>query len=183
PGPPASRALHHPADTGEVARARRRFQFDELFLLQVAVLQRRRAAQSIEGRALATPPALLRAFAAALPFALTDAQERVLAEICADLARPTPMTRLLQGEVGAGKTVVAAAAMLVALAAGAQAALMAPTEILAEQHYRTVGDLYRRAAAPLRAVLGREPRVVCLTGRRPARERRVLRDAISAGEV
>jgi ATP-dependent DNA helicase RecG len=183
PRPTALRAMHHPADAEEAARARRRFQFDELFLLQVAVLQRRRAAQSIKGRALGKPTALLRAFAAALPFALTDAQERVLAEICEDLGRPAPMTRLLQGEVGSGKTVVAAAAMLVGLAARAQAALMAPTEILAEQHYRTVSDLYHRAAAPIQAALGREPRVVSLTGRRPARERRELREAIAAGEV
>ena len=183
PRPEALRAMHYPRDAEEAAAARARFAFDELFTLQVAVLQRRRAARAVQGRALPTPHALLDAFARALPFALTEAQRRVIAEVCADLAEPRPMTRLLQGEVGSGKTVVAAAAMLVALAAGAQAALMAPTEILAEQHYRTVSALYERAADALSAALGRPPVVALLTGRLPARARRALREQVAAGEV
>ncbi len=183
PRPTALRAMHYPRDAAEAEAARGRFAFDELFTLQVAVLQRRREAQAVEGRALPTPRALLDSFAQALPFALTAAQERVIAEICADLAQSRPMTRLLQGEVGSGKTVVAAAAMLVALAAGAQAVLMAPTEILAEQHFRTVSALYERAAPALTPALGRPPVVALLTGRLPARTRRALREQVAAGEV
>jgi ATP-dependent DNA helicase RecG len=179
----ALRAVHHPADMQQAAEGRRRFAFDELLLLQLAVLQRRHALRQARARPLIAPPELLRAFIAALPFALTPAQERVLQEICADLAQPYPMTRLLQGEVGSGKTVVAAAAMLVAVAAGGQAALMAPTEILAEQHYRTISTLYDRAAAALTDTLGRPPRVALLTGRLTPRERRDLRERVAAGEV
>jgi ATP-dependent DNA helicase RecG len=183
PRPTALRAMHYPRDPAEAQAARGRFAFDELFVLQVAVLQRRREAEAIEARPLPTPRALLDGFVASLPFALTDAQQRVIAETCADLARPRPMTRLLQGEVGSGKTVVAAAAMLVALAAQAQAVLMAPTEILAEQHYRTVSALYEGAGPALGAALGRAPVVALLTGRLPARARRALREQIAAGEV
>lgn len=183
PRPVALRAMHYPRDAAEAALARRRLAFDELLTLQLAVLQRRRAVHALEGRALPIPTALLRAFAEALPFRLTEAQERVLAEVCDDLARPRPMTRLLQGEVGCGKTVVAAAAMLVPIAAGAQAALMAPTEILAEQHFRTVSGLYERAAPALAAVLGRAPRVALLTGRLPTRTRRTLRERVAAGAI
>ena len=179
----ALRMVHFPATREEAARARQRFAFDELLLLQLAIGLRRRAAEQVEGRALATPVALLDGFRRALPFALTAAQERVLAEVCHDLARPRPMTRLLQGEVGSGKTVIAAAAMLVAVAAGAQAVLMAPTEILAEQHARTVRTLYERAAEVLTAHLGRVPRVVLLTGRLSAGERRQVRLAAASGHV
>ncbi|HLI25866.1 MAG TPA: ATP-dependent DNA helicase RecG [Chloroflexota bacterium] len=179
----ALRAIHFPTTREEAARARQRFAFDELLLMQLAIGLRRRAAEQVAGRALPTPVALLDAFRAALPFRLTAAQERVLAEIGHDLARSRPMTRLLQGEVGSGKTVIAAAAMLVAVAAGAQAALMAPTEILAEQHARTVRTLYERAADVLRAHLGRVPRVVLLTGRLSASERRQVRTAAATGHV
>ncbi|HEY7067191.1 MAG TPA: ATP-dependent DNA helicase RecG [Chloroflexota bacterium] len=183
PRPIALRAMHYPRDAAEAEDARRRFAFDELLVLQVVVLQRRREAEHVQGRPLPTPRALLDAFAGALPFALTEAQQRVIGEVCTDLAQPRPMTRLLQGEVGSGKTVVAAAAMLVALAAGAQAVLMAPTEILAEQHYRTVSALYERAAPALTAALGRPPVVALLTGRLPARTRRALREQIAAGAI
>jgi ATP-dependent DNA helicase RecG len=183
PLPAALRAMHYPAGPAELTRARERLAFDELFILQLAVLQRREAARSARGRALVTPVELLAAFRSALPFRLTDAQVRVLDEINADLAAPHPMTRLLQGEVGSGKTVVAAAALLVALAAGGQGVLMAPTEVLAEQHYRTVAALYERAAPSLARWLPRPPRVSLLTGRLAARERRAARVAAASGEV
>ncbi len=179
----ALRAMHHPPDLAAAEAARRRFAFEELFVLQIAVLQRRQASRAAVGRALPIPREVLAGFVGALPFALTAAQRRVLDEIYADLGQPRPMVRLLQGEVGSGKTVVAAAAMLVGVAAGGQAALMAPTEILAEQHYRTVSAAYERAAASLQQTLGRAPTVALLTGRLGARERRAVRERVAAGEV
>src|SRR5439155_8834260 len=114
----AVRTLHHPSSQAAAEQARRRLAFEELVVLQIAVLQRRLAVRAVVGRPLPTPRGVLDGFVEALPFALTAAQERVLDEICADLAQSRPMVRLLQGEVGSGKTVVAAAAILVALAAG-----------------------------------------------------------------
>jgi ATP-dependent DNA helicase RecG len=176
-------ALHYPRDTGEAGAARRRFAFDELLVLQLAVMQRRRSHAEVVGRALPSAPEVLAAFVQTLPFSLTAAQNRVLEEVCADLGQQRVMTRLLQGEVGSGKTVVAAAAMLVAVADQRQAVLMAPTEILAEQHERTLGDLYDRAAVALQPLLGRAVRLALLTGRMSAGERRELLARIRAREV
>ncbi len=139
-------AIHRPRDHADVARARKRLRFDEAFLLQAVLLQRRMAAASWP----ATPrPAisggLLADFDGRLPFELTEGQRDVGEEIAADLALPHPMHRLLQGEVGAGKTVVALRAMLQVVDAGGQAVLLAPTEVLAQQHHRSIsamlGDL------------------------------------------
>ncbi|MEV8633484.1 ATP-dependent DNA helicase RecG [Streptosporangium sp. NPDC051023] len=139
-------AVHRPRDHADVSRARRRLKFDEAFLLQAVLLQRRMAAASWP----ATPrPAcgdgLLADFDARLPFQLTEGQRTVGEEIAADLAVAHPMHRLLQGEVGAGKTVVALRAMLQVVDAGGQAVLLAPTEVLAQQHHRSIsamlGDL------------------------------------------
>ncbi|MEU3165332.1 ATP-dependent DNA helicase RecG [Streptosporangium sp. NPDC006930] len=139
-------AIHRPRDHADVARARKRLRFDEAFLLQAVLLQRRMAAASWP----ATPrPAisggLLADFDGRLPFELTEGQRDVGEEIAADLALPHPMHRLLQGEVGAGKTIVALRAMLQVVDAGGQAVLLAPTEVLAQQHHRSIsamlGDL------------------------------------------
>jgi len=122
--------------------ARNRLALDELLLIQLGMLQRKRQWRD-EGEGLAIPAddAVLTSFRELLPFTLTGAQDRALAAILADMARPVPMSRLLQGDVGSGKTVVAAAALLVAARAGYQGAIMAPTEILAEQHARTLGKM------------------------------------------
>jgi ATP-dependent DNA helicase RecG len=149
----------------------RRLAFDELFMLQAGVALLRRQKSAERGRAMSPPGDLLARLRAALPFSLTRAQERVTREILADMARPHPMNRLVQGDVGSGKTVVALAAMLTAVEAGAQAALMAPTEILAEQHYINIHALVETLG--LRAVL--------LTGSTPARERPYL--ALASGEA
>ena len=117
----------------------RRLAFAELFALGAVVARRRRALRADHARPLAPAPGLADELARALPFALTGAQTRAIAELGGDLARPTPMNRLLQGDVGAGKTAVAFAAALHAIRAGAQVAIMAPTEILAEQHHATFG--------------------------------------------
>ena len=129
---------HYPQDAAARDRARRRLAFDELFLTQIALLSRkRRWQQRSSGVPIATDQGVLEGFLGSLPFALTGAQRRTLDEVLADMASPVPMARLLQGEVGSGKTVVALAAMLMAVAQGHQTAMMAPTEILAEQHFLT----------------------------------------------
>jgi ATP-dependent DNA helicase RecG len=130
---------HFPTDLEQKERAQRRLAFDELLLIQLGLLMRKAQwQQPEEASALPADPETFERFKAALPFALTDAQSRVIAEISADLSSPAPMSRLLQGDVGSGKTVVAAAALLQTVRAGKQGVLMAPTEILAEQHFHTL---------------------------------------------
>ncbi len=141
----ALRGVHVPVDTRQWQQARDRFRFEEAFVLQAALAQRR--AQAAEQEATARPPrapgdpGLLAEFDARLPFTLTAGQESVGEDIARELARPQPMQRLLQGEVGSGKTVVALRAMLQVVDAGGQAALLAPTEVLAAQHARTLRQL------------------------------------------
>ena len=138
--------IHRPAEEGEAYKARHRFRYQEALVLQTALARRRSIAA--QEAATARPPrtgGLLDRFDAALPFTLTHGQSDVGRELAADLARPHPMNRLLQGEVGSGKTLVALRAMLQVIDAGGQAALLAPTEVLAAQHYesitRTLGPL------------------------------------------
>ncbi len=123
------------AETGKTAR--RRFALEAFFTLQLNVVWQRNRYRSHQGRVLGKKTTLLKAFYSSLPFDLTNAQKRSIKEIIADMREPRPMNRLLQGDVGAGKTFVAMAAMLLAIDSGADAALMAPTQILAEQHYLT----------------------------------------------
>src|SRR2546425_8322354 len=170
----ALRAIHFPTSLQEAEAAHRRLAFDELLILQLGVLMRRQALQTIDkGVRYAGDGDLLHRFIGALPYAPTRAQRRVLDEIAADLRRPAPMNRLLHGDVGSGKTVVAAAALWLCVGGGCQGALMAPTEILAEQHYLT----FRRLLAPLGV------RLALVTGsrRRPDRDR--IREALAAGEI
>jgi ATP-dependent DNA helicase RecG len=127
--------IHFPSNEEQRAAAHRHLVFSEFFAMQLLIGSRRSAATTRPGQAHAAPGALLEQFLKRLPFDLTRAQERVLAELRRDLASPQPMNRLLQGDVGSGKTVVAIAAMLLAVESGSQAAFMAPTQILAEQHY------------------------------------------------
>jgi len=155
--PQALRQIHFPDSHESLHAARRRLAFDELLLLQLGMLGQRRDWQAFPGYALPAYPELLTAFIAGLPYELTEAQKRVVQEISADMSRPVPMNRLLQGDVGAGKTVVAAAAMTLAVAAGRQAALMAPTEILAEQHYQGLSDLLGPLGVSLRLLTGSVP--------------------------
>ncbi|QLL23460.1 ATP-dependent DNA helicase RecG [Actinobacteria bacterium IMCC25003] len=134
--------LHNPADLDSAEKARQRLTFDEAFMLQLLLLTRRRELKNLD--AVARPAitgGLLDAFDASLPFQLTAGQRFVAEEIAHDLAQPHPMHRLLQGEVGSGKTVVALRAMLSVIDNGGQAALLAPTEVLAAQHLRTMQKL------------------------------------------
>ncbi|MGD9932211.1 MAG: ATP-dependent DNA helicase RecG [Dehalococcoidia bacterium] len=184
----AIRALHQPGSHAEAEDARRRLAIGEFLAIQVAVLLRRARWQ--EGR---TAPVLslgdrLGPFCDSLPFPLTGAQERSLDEILGDVDRPEPMLRLLQGDVGSGKTVIALAAMLAAVRSGFQAVLMAPTEILAEQHYRSLSALLGGdAVSPLDGVtapawLGRPLRTVLLTGSLTAAQKQQVRgDAAHGG--
>jgi ATP-dependent DNA helicase RecG len=137
----ALRAGHFPKTEADYASARRRLVYDEFLLLQLGLAIRRQRQGRQPGLAMNPPGALARRLLASLPFALTPAQERVWREIRLDMAEPYPMNRLLQGDVGSGKTVVAALGVLTAVESGYQAALMAPTEILAEQHLMTLGQL------------------------------------------
>jgi ATP-dependent DNA helicase RecG len=138
----ALESLHRPSSLSEVEPARRRLAFEELFFLQLLHARARaKLRRETTGTAFRGDPALTGPFMESLPFTLTGAQQRVWGEIEADMERESPMNRLLQGDVGSGKTVVAAAAMLKAAEAGYQAALMAPTELLAEQHVRTLEKL------------------------------------------
>ncbi len=136
---------HYPDDESSKDQARIRLAFDELFLLQLGVLSKRREWQNQPGKPLHTDNSTLGSFIASLPFDLTPAQHRVLKEITGDLELARPMSRLLQGEVGSGKTVVATAALLVAVGSDYQGTIMAPTEILAEQHFATIRNLLSRA--------------------------------------
>ena len=164
---------HFPDDWSDLERARQRLAFDELFLIQIGVLRQRQAWRSQPGRACKFDPTTVHRFIGSLPYPLTQAQKRALDQIMADLQAGVPMNRLLQGDVGSGKTVVAAAAMVATVAAGAQAALMAPTEILAEQHYKTLSKLLGNLANP--------PVVQLLTGSTPDKDQVYAR--LASGEV
>jgi ATP-dependent DNA helicase RecG len=171
---PLDRALrdaHFPPSDEALQRAVRRLKFDDFLFLELAVLRSRDGA--FAGRAFRVSDADVQGFRESLPFALTGAQERALAEILRDMREPRQMARLLQGDVGSGKTAVAAAAVHVAVRNGAQAALMAPTEILARQHYLNL----RSYLFPLGV------RSELLTGAMGARERREARARLASGEA
>jgi ATP-dependent DNA helicase RecG len=184
----AMRNIHLPETMAMAQAARKRLAFDELLRLQMIMLLRKRAIErDAQGIAHVTDGSLVGPFTASLPFPLTGAQQRAIAEITADMAGPLPMHRLLQGDVGAGKTLVAVVAMLTAVQGGHQAALMAPTEVLAEQHYAGIRVLIERAAleiTDLSTLLGSRPVTVkLLTNRTTAAERRELAAGLTAGTV
>jgi len=144
--PQAISQAHYPEDETAKDKARTRLAFDELFLLQLGVLSKKRDWQESQpGSPFTSQVSVLDTFLKSLPFELTQAQQKVLKELLADLQKPRPMSRLLQGEVGSGKTVVATAALLMAAANGYQGAFMAPTEILAEQHFTNICQFLSRA--------------------------------------
>jgi ATP-dependent DNA helicase RecG len=167
-------AVHRPETLRAAELGRRRLAFDELLFLQLlhASARRHNAAQT-KGVSFMRTDELIAPLYRALPFELTTAQQRAIAEIFADMTSPRRMNRMLQGDVGSGKTVVALFAMLLAVESGYQAALMAPTEILAEQHARTL----RRMLETI------ELDVLLLTGRLPAAAKRAAHDAIASGEA
>jgi ATP-dependent DNA helicase RecG len=167
-------AIHFPQNAEEGRQARRRIMFEELFLFQLKIQALRRIArQQTEGTAQAIPLEEVRRFVKSLPFPLTDAQKRVVKEILADMRAPHAMNRLLQGDVGSGKTVVAAIALFATVKAGFQGALMVPTEILAEQHLQSLQGLL--------APHGIE--VALLSGSLTAKRRREIISALQMGLI
>ncbi len=169
----ALRDAHFPENENALATAHRRLAFDDFLFLQLGLAILRSRTTRARGVALNPPGDLVSRLRAALPYRLTSAQERVWSEIRRDMAAPFPMHRLLQGDVGSGKTVVAALAVLTAIEAGYQAAVMAPTEILAEQHFMTFLQLLE----PLGVT------VALLTSASRPRERKARRAALAAGEI
>ncbi|MDB9308669.1 ATP-dependent DNA helicase RecG [Aphanizomenon sp. CS-733/32] len=166
--------IHFPKDSDSLKIARRRLVFDEFFYLQLGLLQRQKKAQEIQTSAILTPTGkLLEQFDKILPFQLTGAQQRVVNEILTDLQKPVAMNRLVQGDVGSGKTVVAVIAILAAIQSGYQAALMAPTEVLAEQHYRKLVSWFNLLHLP----------VELLTGSTKVAKRREIYSQLETGEL
>jgi ATP-dependent DNA helicase RecG len=166
--------IHFPQDSELLASARRRLVFDEFFYLQLGFLQRRHAQKRQETSAVLAPTGeLIDQFNQLLPFELTNAQKQVISDILKDLQSSTPMNRLVQGDVGSGKTVVGVVAILAAIQSGYQAALMAPTEVLAEQHYRKLVSWFNLLHLP----------VELLTGSTTTKKRRQIHAQLETGEL
>ncbi|RKG90862.1 ATP-dependent DNA helicase RecG [Corallococcus sp. CA049B] len=178
--PDALRFIHFPPDDADLealdahqSPAHRRLAFDELFFLQLGMALKRQGVKAEEGIAFNVSPERLDTARAALPFQLTGAQARVVGDLARDMARPEPMNRLVQGDVGSGKTAVALVAGMVALQDGYQVAVMAPTEILAEQHERT----FRRILEPLGY------RVGLISAAGTAKHKREVRESVAKGDL
>ncbi len=166
--------IHFPEDSDTKGAARRRLIFDEFFYLQLGFLQRRSSLRQIHTQAIIKPTGvLIDRFKEILPFQLTNAQQRVIGEILHDIQQPAPMNRLVQGDVGSGKTVVAVMAILAAIQSGYQTALMAPTEVLAEQHYRKLVGWFNLLHIP----------VELLTGSSKIAKRRQIYSQLETGEL
>ncbi|WP_330460031.1 ATP-dependent DNA helicase RecG [Streptomyces sp. NBC_00820] len=183
--PEALLKIHRPHTKADIADARARLKWDEAFVLQVALARRRYADSQLPAVARRPKPdGLLTAFDDRLPFTLTDGQQKVSKEIFDDLATEHPMHRLLQGEVGSGKTMVALRAMLATVDAGGQAAMLAPTEVLAQQHHRSITEMMGELAEG--GMLGgseHATKVVLLTGSMGAAARRKAMLDIATGEA
>ena len=174
----AIRQRHFPDGLDHCQHARRRLVFDDLLMMQLALLSARREWQSLPGPTLEISEEYVDAFLdAAFPYELTGDQRRSVAEIRADMTKPLPMNRLLQGDVGSGKTAVAIAALAMTLSNGMQAAIMAPTGILVEQHYRSVSETF--------AALDSEekPRIALLTGALTPAQREDMYTALATGDI
>ena len=178
-------SIHAPATVEQVARARERLAFEELLILQIQLMGERKRLQSLagenegegekEGISIVSTH-LCDQLRKELSFSLTRSQDQALEEILTDMAGPVPMLRLLQGDVGCGKTVVAALALLAAVGAGHQGALMAPTEVLANQHYKTLSDLLREMGPDA-------PKCEIITGNTKQKELKLIYEKIESGEI
>jgi ATP-dependent DNA helicase RecG len=173
----ALQQIHFPDDWDMLHKAQQRLAFDEMFYLQLGVLRQKQTWAELASEPLAVDDAWVKRFQTGLPYELTASQKAALEEVRADLAAPRPMNRLLQGDVGSGKTVIAAFAVGIAAANGVQSAMMAPTGILAEQHYRTLLDLLPGSAGvPQEAIR-------LLIGATPEAEKRSIRDGLASGAI
>lgn len=184
----AFHGIHLPESMEEVAAARKRLVFDELLRVQLELVRRKREIESSQlGIAHQLTGELVSTFHSTLPYALTGAQSRVIEEIFTDLQKPAPMHRLLQGDVGAGKTVVAVSAMLAAVESGHQGAMMAPTEVLAEQHFASIRALCAAMtisdASTSTLFNERHLRIELLTSRTTAAQRRRILSDLEAGSI
>ena len=175
----ALRQIHSPETSERLDNARKRIIFDDFFYLQLGVQRRRQEIQHFNAAAMTVDDNLLANYLTVLPFALTGAQQRTLDEVRQDMGRQVPMSRLIQGDVGSGKTVVAAGAMLIAAANGYQSALLAPTQILAEQHFRGLRNLLEG----VELAGGNRPAVTLLTGRITGQKREAALAGIADGSV
>jgi ATP-dependent DNA helicase RecG len=173
----ALRQVHFPDSWEDLRRAQGRLAFDEMFMLQLGVLRQKADWESLSSLPLAVDDAWIEGFLAALPFELTRAQKKAMQDLRGDMAAPRPMNRLLQGDVGSGKTVIAAAGMGIAAANGKQSALLAPTSILAEQHLDTLLEVLPSAA-------GIEPgEIRLLIGATPDSEKEEICGGLQSGEI
>lgn len=170
--------IHFPDSQARLKLARERLAFDEIFYLQMGVLRQKRDWQSVEGKRFAVPDEWLGARLAALPFTLTSAQQTALDEIRRDLDSGKPMNRLLQGDVGSGKTVIAALGAGMVVSNGAQAAVMAPTSILAEQHYRNFLNLLAGDGGFMQ-----RDEIRLLVGSTPGSEKEAIRQGLADGSI
>jgi ATP-dependent DNA helicase RecG len=167
--------VHFPSSQDKLKAARERLAFDEIFYLQMGVLRQRRDWQAVEARRFSISDERLDSLKTSLPFALTSAQGRAIADIRADLDSGKPMNRLIQGDVGSGKTVVAAIAASIITSNGSQAAIMAPTSILAEQHYRNFTNLLKESLKP--------EEIRLLTGDTPESEKEEIRNGLANNSI
>ena len=185
----ALREIHFPKDPRVQEQARRRLAFDELFVLQVAIQQQRMRWRGEPAQPLRIGEPTVDRLASAVPFSLTKAQQRAVQRIHEDLGKPFAMHRLLQGDVGSGKTVVAALGMAMTATVGAQSAMMAPTEILAEQHYKSLSRLFEAmgpvigegaetSASPMRPI-----QIALLTGSVKGAERKAIYEGLADGSI
>jgi len=174
----AIKQAHFPEGWDHLGHARKRVIFDDLLMLQLAILGNRREWQSVAGHALDITDDFLESFITTVfPYELTGAQQRAIADVRRDVSQPIPMNRLIQGDVGAGKTAVATVAMAMALSNGKQAALMAPTSILAEQHYRGISETFSKMESE------QLPVIALLTGSLTTSERESIYRGIADGSI
>lgn len=176
--PDAIREIHFPVSDESLQKARERLAFDELFLMQMGVLSQKKTWESRSGTQFESPDDWLQPLVESLPFQLTAAQKKALDQVRADFKSGTPMNRLLQGDVGSGKTVIAALAALIVIRGGAQAAFLAPTSILADQHYLSLKKLLAAGSEDLT-----ENQIGLLIGATPENEKAVLRQQLADGDI
>ncbi len=169
--------VHFPDDVDSLRRAQHRLAFDELFMLQLGVLKQKAAWEQDEARSLSVPDEWAAGFRSKLPFELTGAQQSAIEDVRRDMSEPRPMNRLLEGDVGSGKTAIAAAAIGIAFANGAQSALLAPTTILAEQHFQTL-----TAMLPASAAVPAD-RIRLITGATSGSDKELMRAGLRDGSI
>ena len=179
----ALRHIHFPKSQDQVRRAQTRFAFEYVFLLQLKSVLSRVLLAKEKAPSIALAPTALQQVVRSLPFALTDSQRISLDEILLDMTKTTPMNRLLQGDVGSGKTAVAAVAAVVAAQAGSQSVFMAPTEVLARQHYLTLTSIFNRFNGGIALITGSEARIQYEGGLEEKIQKAALISKIEKGEV